>query len=146
MKIKTIIILLFMLLAIPAAVLGGTECVATESGTPERARERKSGERVSVSYRMPPNLHERAQILIYDRKKFASFSDLITQAVTRLIDEAMQQDTCAKLGNSNGSAIHTQGDPPEYPEEMSQELRRILGVEMQRVCEDLIRKAYDPDR
>jgi hypothetical protein len=33
------------------------------------------GERVAISYKMPPNIYEKVNKLVYDEKKFSTVSD-----------------------------------------------------------------------
>jgi Cdc6-like AAA superfamily ATPase len=46
----------------------------------------KSGSRVAVSYKMPPNVYEKVHRLVYEEKKFSTVSDCITQALISFID------------------------------------------------------------
>jgi hypothetical protein len=44
------------------------------------------GERVAISYKMPPNIYEKVNKLVYEEKKFSTVSDCITQALLALVD------------------------------------------------------------
>ncbi|GAB6284071.1 MAG: hypothetical protein STSR0009_02700 [Methanoregula sp.] len=44
------------------------------------------GERVAISYKMPPNIYEKVNKLVYDEKKFSTVSDCITQALLSFVD------------------------------------------------------------
>ena len=44
------------------------------------------GERVAISYKMPPNVYEKVYNLVYEEKKFSTVSDCITQALIYFID------------------------------------------------------------
>jgi Arc/MetJ-type ribon-helix-helix transcriptional regulator len=44
------------------------------------------GERVAISYKMPPNIYEKVNKLVYEEKKFSTVSDCITQALISFID------------------------------------------------------------
>jgi Arc/MetJ-type ribon-helix-helix transcriptional regulator len=44
------------------------------------------GERVAISYKMPPNIYEKVNKLVYEEKKFSTVSDLITQALLSFVD------------------------------------------------------------
>jgi len=46
----------------------------------------KRGERVAVSYKMPPNIYEKVNRLVYEEKKFSTVSDCITQALLYFVD------------------------------------------------------------
>jgi hypothetical protein len=46
----------------------------------------KPGERVAISYKMPPNIYEKVNKLVYEEKKFSTVSDCITQALIYFID------------------------------------------------------------
>ncbi len=46
----------------------------------------KRGERVAVSYKMPPNIYEKVNRLVYEEKKFSTVSDCITQALIYFVD------------------------------------------------------------
>lgn len=46
----------------------------------------KPGERVAISYKMPPNVYEKVNKLVYEDKKFSTVSDCITQALIYFID------------------------------------------------------------
>ena len=37
------------------------------------------GERVAISYKMPPNIYDKVNKLVYEEKKFSTVSDCITQ-------------------------------------------------------------------
>ena len=45
------------------------------------------GERVAISYKMPPNIYEKVNKLVYDEKKFSTVSDCITQALLSIVDK-----------------------------------------------------------
>ena len=45
------------------------------------------GERVAISYKMPPNIYEKVNKLVYDEKKFSTVSDCITQALLSFVDK-----------------------------------------------------------
>ncbi len=42
------------------------------------------GERVAISYKMPPNIYEKVNKLVYEEKKFSTVSDCITQVFIKL--------------------------------------------------------------
>jgi len=44
------------------------------------------GERVAISYKMPPNIYEKVNKLVYEEKKFSTISDCITQALLSFVD------------------------------------------------------------
>ncbi|MFZ1128445.1 hypothetical protein [Methanoregula sp.] len=44
------------------------------------------GERVAISYKMPPNIYEKVYNLVYEEKKFSTVSDCITQALLSFVD------------------------------------------------------------
>jgi len=44
------------------------------------------GERVAISYKMPPNIYEKVNKLVYEEKKFSMISDCITQALLSFVD------------------------------------------------------------
>jgi len=44
------------------------------------------GERVAISYKMPPNVYEKVNNLVYMEKKFSTVSDCITQALIAFVD------------------------------------------------------------
>jgi Arc/MetJ-type ribon-helix-helix transcriptional regulator len=44
------------------------------------------GERVAISYKMPPNIYEKVNNLVYVEKKFSTISDCITQALLAFVD------------------------------------------------------------
>ncbi|MDD1674130.1 MAG: ribbon-helix-helix domain-containing protein [Methanomicrobiales archaeon] len=44
------------------------------------------GERVAISYKMPPNIYEKVNKLVYEDKKFSTVSDCITQALIYFVD------------------------------------------------------------
>jgi len=44
------------------------------------------GERVAISYKMPPNIYEKVNKLVYEEKKFSTISDCITQALLAFVD------------------------------------------------------------
>ena len=44
------------------------------------------GERVAISYKMPPNIYEKVNNLVYTEKKFSTVSDCITQALLSFVD------------------------------------------------------------
>jgi Arc/MetJ-type ribon-helix-helix transcriptional regulator len=46
----------------------------------------QGGERVAISYKMPPNVYEKVYNLVYEEKKFSTVSDCITQALIYFID------------------------------------------------------------
>ncbi|HII76902.1 MAG TPA: hypothetical protein HA264_07710 [Methanolinea sp.] len=46
----------------------------------------KRGERVAISYKMPPNIYEKVNKLVYEEKKFSTVSDCITQALIYFVD------------------------------------------------------------
>ena len=43
------------------------------------------GERVAISYKMPPNIYEMVNKLVYEEKKFSTVSDCITQALLSFV-------------------------------------------------------------
>ncbi len=46
----------------------------------------QGGERVAISYKMPPNIYEKVNKLVYEEKKFSTISDCITQALIYFVD------------------------------------------------------------
>ena len=46
----------------------------------------RSGSRVAISYKMPPNVYEKVHRLVYEERKFSTVSDCITQALISFID------------------------------------------------------------
>jgi Arc/MetJ-type ribon-helix-helix transcriptional regulator len=46
----------------------------------------QGGERVAISYKMPPNVYDKVYNLVYEEKKFSTVSDCITQALIYFID------------------------------------------------------------
>lgn len=70
-----------------------------------------------ISYRMPAHLYAKAQELV-DRGAFGSLTDLMTYAITRLIDEEYR-----------GLVSH---------KEMSMELRRIVDEEMGKFMREML--------
>ncbi|MCE5298072.1 MAG: hypothetical protein MUE45_01820 [Methanoregulaceae archaeon] len=46
----------------------------------------QGGERVAISYKMPPNVYEKVYNLVYEEKRFSTISDCITQALIYFID------------------------------------------------------------
>jgi Arc/MetJ-type ribon-helix-helix transcriptional regulator len=44
------------------------------------------GERVAISYKMPPNIYNKVNKLVYEEKKFSTVSDCITQALSAFVD------------------------------------------------------------
>ena len=44
------------------------------------------GERVAISYKMPPNIYDKVNKLVYEEKKFSTISDCITQALLAFVD------------------------------------------------------------
>ncbi len=44
------------------------------------------GERVAISYKMPPNIYDKVNKLVYEEKKFSTISDCITQALLSFVD------------------------------------------------------------
>jgi len=44
------------------------------------------GERVAISYKMPPNIYDKVNKLVYEEKKFSTVSDCITQALLSFVD------------------------------------------------------------
>jgi len=53
-------------------------------GMPEKGN--SGGERVAISYKMPPNVYDKVYRLVYEEKKFSTVSDCITQALIYFID------------------------------------------------------------
>jgi len=41
---------------------------------------------VAISYKMPPNIYEKVNKLVYEEKKFSTVSDCITQALLSFVD------------------------------------------------------------
>jgi len=52
----------------------------TEKGAAAR------GERVAISYKMPPNIYRKVKTLVHEEKKFSTVSDCITQALLSFVD------------------------------------------------------------
>jgi Arc/MetJ-type ribon-helix-helix transcriptional regulator len=46
----------------------------------------QGGERVAISYKMPPNVYEKVYKLVYEEKRFSTVSDCITQALINFVD------------------------------------------------------------
>ena len=46
----------------------------------------QGGERVAISYKMPPYIYEKVNKLVYEEKKFSTVSDCITQALISFVD------------------------------------------------------------
>jgi len=44
------------------------------------------GGRVAISHKMPPNIYEKVNKLVYEEKKFSTVSDCITQALLSFVD------------------------------------------------------------
>jgi Arc/MetJ-type ribon-helix-helix transcriptional regulator len=51
----------------------------------------QGGERVAISYKMPPNVYEKVYRLVYEEKRFSTVSDCITQALIYFIDLASDE-------------------------------------------------------
>ncbi len=47
---------------------------------------REGGGRVAISYKMPPNIYDKVNKLVYEEKKFSTVSDCITQALIYFVD------------------------------------------------------------
>ncbi|MGB8890492.1 MAG: hypothetical protein WCC86_00340 [Methanoregula sp.] len=45
------------------------------------------GERVSISFKMPPSIYKKIHKLVYEEKKFTTISDCITQALASFVDD-----------------------------------------------------------
>ncbi|MFA5331004.1 MAG: hypothetical protein WC342_01370 [Methanoregula sp.] len=45
------------------------------------------GERVAISYKMPPNIYGKVSRLVYEEKRFSTVSDCITQALLAFVDD-----------------------------------------------------------
>ena len=41
---------------------------------------------MAISYKMPPNIYEKVNKLVYEEKKFSTVSDCITQALLSFVD------------------------------------------------------------
>ena len=41
---------------------------------------------MAISYKMPPNIYEKVNKLVYEEKKFSTVSDCITQALLAFVD------------------------------------------------------------
>ena len=41
---------------------------------------------MAISYKMPPNIYEKVNKLVYEEKKFSTVSDCITQALIYFVD------------------------------------------------------------
>lgn len=50
------------------------------------------GERVAISYKMPPNIYRKVKTLVHEEKKFSTVSDCITQALLSFIDNHHDRD------------------------------------------------------
>ena len=55
------------------------------------------GERVAISYKMPPNIYEKVNRLVYEEKKFSTVSDCITQALISFVDSRHDREHSEKL-------------------------------------------------
>ena len=55
------------------------------------------GERVAISYKMPPNIYEKVNRLVYEEKKFSTVSDCITQALISFVDTRNDRERSEKL-------------------------------------------------
>lgn len=55
----------------------------------EKAEKRpvNGGERVAISYKMPPNIYGKVSRLVYEEKRFSTVSDCITQALLAFVDD-----------------------------------------------------------
>jgi Arc/MetJ-type ribon-helix-helix transcriptional regulator len=55
------------------------------------------GERVAISYKMPPNIYEKVNNLVYVEKKFSTVSDCITQALLSFVDNHHDREQLREL-------------------------------------------------
>jgi Arc/MetJ-type ribon-helix-helix transcriptional regulator len=55
------------------------------------------GERVAISYKMPPNIYEKISKLVYEEKKFSTISDCITQALLSFVDNRHDMEQFREL-------------------------------------------------
>jgi hypothetical protein len=55
------------------------------------------GERVAISYKMPPNIYEKVNKLVYEEKKFSTVSDCITQALLTFVDNHLDMGQFKEL-------------------------------------------------
>jgi Arc/MetJ-type ribon-helix-helix transcriptional regulator len=55
------------------------------------------GERVAISYKMPPNIYEKVNRLVYEEKKFSTVSDCITQALISFVDTRHDRERAEQL-------------------------------------------------
>jgi hypothetical protein len=68
------------------------------------------GERVAVSYKMPPNIYEKVRYLVYEEKKFSTVSDCITQALISFVGDTgghREMQACIReyLASDEGRAV-----------------------------------------
>jgi len=68
------------------------------------------GERVAISYKMPPNIYEKVRGLVYEEKKFSTVSDCITQALLSFVESCndrkdMQECIRTYLASEEGRAF-----------------------------------------
>lgn len=137
---RSLVLAMLMLLTMtavgPAPLDSGDGRVATECESNEATKKRRP-ERIQVSYRMPPNLYQKARSLIYEKEMFSSYSDLINQAVTRLIDDITQE---SKFSLSTRSNHRTNLDNTVSPTDMNPELVKYLKAEMRKICNDVMRE------
>jgi len=55
------------------------------------------GERVAISYKIPPNIYEKVNKLVYEKKKFSTVSDCITQSLLSFVDNHHDMDQFKEL-------------------------------------------------
>jgi len=55
------------------------------------------GERVAISYKMPPNIYEKINKLVYEEKRFSTVSDCITQALLSFVDNRHDMEQFKEL-------------------------------------------------
>ena len=55
------------------------------------------GERIAISYKMPPNIYEKINKLVYEDKKFSTISDCITQALLSFVDNRHDMEQFKEL-------------------------------------------------
>ncbi len=81
------------------------------------------GERVAISYKMPPNIYEKVNKLVYEEKKFSTVSDCITQALLSFVDNH-----------------HDMGQFKEYFKDYmaSEEGREVMKMMMKEVLMDVL--------
>lgn len=88
------------------------------------------GERVAVSYKMPPNIYKKVWCLVYEEKKFSTVSDCITQALISFVGDT-------------GGPKDMQACIREYL--ASEEGRALIKSQIREVLADAIVSGCDPD-